>query len=189
MSSVVSTSVCELAGIDQSAANAASLSYSDDITKGSYEEWKDCVERSLGLFYLMLESKLIVPVSTVQSIAQNLTDIHELNNKCTISILQALLKNNAGDAITAELVNAIHNDAFSELNALFSTDYKRKAYFKKVYAYIEPTCVRLGLNRFRKERHMHYVPILKTLTALLGPTLLVGSQKASAHLIISAGTA
>lgn len=126
-----STSGCELSSMNQPVGNAVSLSCSDGTTESRNEEWKDCFVHSLGLFYMMLEPKLIVPVSTAQSIAQKFTQIHELYKKCTISNLQALHKNKAGAAITKQLVTATHNDAFSELNSLFSTDTSAKLTSRK----------------------------------------------------------
>jgi hypothetical protein len=61
----------------------------------------------------------------------------------------------------------LFNNTYTEKGQL-STDYRRKKYYKEHFNYV--ATMRLGFDKQNKEQCYQYVPIIKTIEALLKDT-------------------
>nr|XP_054922870.1 uncharacterized protein LOC126523536 isoform X1 [Dermacentor andersoni] len=134
----------------------------------AYLELRQCAEHELALFYLKLEAKLMVPSSTVQVIAESILRVHNINRQVTLLKLREQLEKKMARRDASEIASEVDTEnIFKAPCSLFSTEYKRKAYFKEILAYVAPINVRLGRDKYRRERSFQYIPILETLAKLL----------------------
>ena len=93
--------VCGVAGaeedVEQDDVEASVTNYHSDAGEPEQEVVQDLVEfkrkyvDSIASFYLMLQGKYLVPVSTTGQIVDELTVSHELEQECSISLLKKTL--------------------------------------------------------------------------------------------------
>ena len=126
--------------------------------------------RHLALFYLKLQSRCMIPSSTVQIIVDHLQEIHQMSHSHLLFKLREKLT--ALEVVAADL-NAIleilqSENLFQTCNSQkLKTDQKRKTFFKNTFNYVAPVPLCLGTNEACKECFAQYVAIKETLCSLL----------------------
>ncbi len=126
--------------------------------------------RHLALFYLKLQSKCLIPSSTVQIIVDHLQEIHEMSHSHLLFKLREKLS--ALEVAEAD-INAIFEilqseNLFQTCNSQkLKTDQKRKTFFKNTFNYVAPVPLCLGTNEAGKECFSQYVSIKETIGSLL----------------------
>jgi len=65
--------------------------------------------RNVCLFYLKLQGQLLIPASTIQTIVENMQNVHELGQAYTITKVSSLLKNDMSlsDEVVAKICDCI----------------------------------------------------------------------------------
>ncbi|XP_035982662.1 uncharacterized protein LOC118557207 [Fundulus heteroclitus] len=149
-------------------------SSNDAITNESSELPQDFSEtflRNVCLFYLKLQGQLLLPASTIQTIVEEMQNVHDLGQDYTLSKLRSLLKNDMSlnDDAIAKICDCVKDsDLFSACHhGPLRTTYSRAQTFKKMFKYIEPKTVKLGNDENMTERFAYYVPVTQTLKNLL----------------------
>ena len=135
------------------------------------QETKDLYLRNLALFYLKLQSKYLLPASTIQHIMEELQDVHCLGQSFLRHQLILKLQQDAdltGEKIEQIIEDVFQSDMFASCNAgPLRSDYVRKQLYKHMLDYVEPQSFRLGINDSGKECSFQYVPVLESLKCLL----------------------
>lgn len=123
--------------------------------------------RNLALFYLKLETKHLLPSSTIQKISEEILELSNCNNEIICEkIKQKLLTYSTSPDEAEQIVSEIRNNNLISIYNLefFKTDYKRKCFYKRnFYNYVEPVNIYLGINKLKKPSYCQYIPIAKTL--------------------------
>lgn len=88
--------------------------------------------------------------------------------------------------LSSELIHILEStqsttDLSSDLN-LLDSKYKRDKAIKSLNSYVGPNKIILGVNRFHKECHFHYVSILETLKVLLTDSNFMKAFKESKNI-------
>lgn len=123
--------------------------------------------RKLSQSYLKLECQLLVPSSTIQHIVSESCSTHDISQNVVKNNLRSRLIDEgiAMDKVDAILDDVFDHDPFVRGVDTLKTIYKRKKYYKKTFAYIEPIEVLLDENENGK-KWFHYVPVEQTLIQL-----------------------
>ena len=129
----------------------------------------DLFKRNLALFYLKLQAKLLIPASTVQLIADEFTNIHELNQeyllaKTKIKLMAAGLACENVDSVLYEMKCSDLLVAYNR--GEFRNDYMRKKYYKQQLHYIQPKSYFLEVDNNGQDRCAQYVPVIQTIQGL-----------------------
>lgn len=131
--------------------------------------------RHLALFYLKLQSKLLLPSSTIQTIIEHYQEIHDINQSHLISklvdklTLLGLTKDDINTVIDTMKSEDLHRAC--NTHALKS-DHKRKTFFKNNFSYVEPESICLGKNESGNECFVQYIPVKNTIVSLLSSELV-----------------
>lgn len=129
--------------------------------------------RNFALFFLKLQCRFIVPVSTVNVIANEIDNLHQLGLDRTMHALRARL---IAENLTVEAVNDIvreirQADIFKMVlnsdNGILRSQHKRKAFFEANFRYVDPIQQCLGENEYGKLCSFHYIPVKQTLTSMI----------------------
>lgn len=138
--------------------------------------------KSLALFILKLQSKNLIPESTIQEIVEELYLLNQMSCENTETFLRKKLSDLgipeeeidtfAHDFCVGELSmlwcslaptnQVLPNILCSDFGVLRST-YMRKLYFKREFNFVSPVAIPLGDNACGKQQCCHYVPILESL--------------------------
>ncbi|XP_054724735.1 uncharacterized protein LOC129235069 [Uloborus diversus] len=125
--------------------------------------------KDLALFYLKLQAKKLVPVSTIQLINQEIQKINEyhidlLLENLRLSLNSCSVSNFDIDKIICEMKE---NDVFSKCNSeLLRSDYARKSFYKQHFNYVAPVDIYLGRNRHNRICSYQYIPICDSLQSV-----------------------
>lgn len=117
---------------------------------------------NLAQFYLKLESELLLPASTIQTIVSELAkmqqEAHSINKK---KLYQKLIEENiAPERANQILDEVLSNDPIVKSNATLSSNYRRKKFYKEEFDYVNPETVSVDET---KKTFFSYVPIIETL--------------------------
>lgn len=157
---------------DNELEEAPIASTHDGSPRDCQETCSDEVTDAFAHLYLRLLSERHVPSSTVQLIAEAIYDIQTANVSMMTSILKARLKHVVcseevdkiiDEAFEADLVLAVHRDP----GGVFRSKHTRNLHFKKRFLFVEPVTILLGRNKRNRDATFYYVPVLKTLEAML----------------------
>lgn len=125
--------------------------------------------QNIALFFLKLESQLCIASSTIQLIATQIINLHELGEEALKKkILPNLLNKNLSIEDAHTILNQILEcNPFSNTKAL-NTSYKRNQFYKTNFPYVEPIAIKLSDgSKNQKPKFFHYVPISETLIKTL----------------------
>jgi hypothetical protein len=151
-------------------ADAIDSDSGDDL---SSDDSKNNYTAVVSRFYLMLQSKLHVPSSTVQKIVEQMSVIHDLDHEHMMQKLhQILLANGLNSDQAGKIVeNLCQHDMFKSLHdhqtGLLRSAYSRKQFFMSKFPFVSAIPVRLGVDNSSKVVGYHYVPIKETLKVML----------------------
>lgn len=140
--------------------------------------------QSVALFLLKLQSKYLIPNSTIQVIVEQMCFLNQLGNentkKCIVTQLQTA---GIGLGLADERCNELAQDIMTDVSELgcslapasdsqhfqspecgkLRSGYMRKKYWKENFKYVSPESIYLGEPNGGKKEYCHYVPILETL--------------------------
>lgn len=116
----------------------------------------------LTLFYLKLQTKLLLPSSTIQNILEDYQEIHVISQSHLLfKLKEKLVSLSVTDTLQSE-------DLFRACDTqTLQTDHKRKSVFKSNFSYVEPVSICLGQNESGKECFVQYIPVRNTTEPLL----------------------
>ncbi|XP_020562397.2 uncharacterized protein LOC110015774 [Oryzias latipes] len=137
----------------------------------------DLYLRNVCMFYIKLQGQHLLPASTIQTIVEEIQNIHELGQMYTLNKLSSLLKDmSVSDEDIKKICDSVkQSDMFSACHTgPMRTAYSRVQCFKNVFKYVEPQKVFLGRDENRTDRFAYYVPVLKTLKNMLESTFWQG---------------
>lgn len=127
----------------------------------------------MSTFLLKLESKLLVPKTAIQIITTTFLDLIETNNADQLSQfkdkLEELAPSTEGlnlDTVQEVLSNHLFKSVIGE-TGLLRSDYLRKKFYSSNLTHVEPIKLLLGRNDNHVPCFAYYVPIHKTIEALL----------------------
>ena len=129
---------------------------------------EDLFLKSLSLFYLKLQTKLVLPASVIQTIVEEVQQVHDealshLFSKLKEKLSVVGLPDNAISFVIDELQK---HDLFRKGNHVLRSDQRRKSVFKKSFKYVEPLPIYLGKNDSAKDCYAYYIPVQDTLASL-----------------------
>lgn len=93
------------------------------------------------MFYIKLQGQHILPASTIQTIVEEIQNIHELGQMYTLNRLCSLLKDmSVSDEDVIKICDTVkQSDLFSACHTgPMRTAYSRVQCFKDVFKYVEP---------------------------------------------------
>ncbi|XP_047130544.1 uncharacterized protein LOC124810193 [Hydra vulgaris] len=131
----------------------------ESLNKGKSITLEDYVQCQ-AMFFLKLQVKHILPVSCIQSIADELEVANNYSTEYllhTLSSATSSLPINVRDDVLKELINIEHKKK-SSLHVLRSVK-SRKTFYHKNMAYIKPVEFALGYDNNKKFRTAQYVSI------------------------------
>jgi len=147
--------------------NDATTNESTDLT----QHFNETYLRNVCLFYLKLQGQLLLPASTIQTIVEEMQNVHELGQDYILSKLRSLLKDDMSltDDAIAKICDCVKDsDLFSVCHqGPLRTTYSRAQTFKKMFKYIEPKKVTLGNDENMTQRFAYYIPLKQTVSGLL----------------------
>ncbi|KAJ8686382.1 hypothetical protein QAD02_022176 [Eretmocerus hayati] len=154
--------------IESPLCGQSSDSSNHDTAEVSHDELPDPSTldiNRIAQFYLKLESKLLLPVSTIQEIVSEIINLH---SESQAIIKEQLKKKLIGEGILPERVQEIveevfMSDIFSQGHEVLRTNFRRKKYYKKHFDHVDPD--KLDIDKSKKTSFA-YIPLLKTLKAV-----------------------
>lgn len=127
--------------------------------------------RNMCLFYLKLQGQLLIPASTIQTIVEEMQNVHELGQAYMITKVSSLLKNDMSlsDEAVTKICDCIkESDLFSACHeGPLRTAYSRNQTFTKMFKYTEPQKVALGTDENMTQKYAYYIPLAETLKSFL----------------------
>jgi hypothetical protein len=138
----------------------------DDTSSALYEsQYID----NLALFYLKLQAKFLLPGSTIQSIVDEIQNIHDLDQTLQYKRLsQKLSVFGISDVDVTEIVDDLRNNNLFRkcMKGELRSHQTRQTFFKKRFKYVAPKQIYLGRDSCSVERYAQYIPIKDSITAL-----------------------
>ena len=131
--------------------------------------------KNLCLFYMQLQAKYLVPSSTIQMIVEEINGLNDICHQYTKDKIKETLRGNTNmsdaeiDSVFQSLQEA---DLHASCSSRLSTEYIRRQYFEKNFAYVHPENVFLGTNEHRRDSYAQYIPLHDTLRAILKDTVV-----------------
>jgi hypothetical protein len=135
----------------------------------SCDDISEHFKRNLALFYLKLQSKLLLPASVIQLIVEEFTSFHAMNQEYLFSqakqqlILLGLCDESAGSVLRQMKDNDL---VFHCNQGDLCNDHMRKKFYEEQLHYVEPKPFLLGLENYRKDRYGQYVAVADTIQSL-----------------------
>ena len=147
----------------------------DDVLPGcssSPVTLKDLFVRNLELFFVKLVTQHLIPESVVDMIAQELQNVNAVNQQfLEQSVTHCLQNSDVHSDCIASVINVLHDSDLIKSclddGGVLQTAHKRSTFLRKHFRYVSPESVYLGIDSRNKIRYGYYVPIRKSLEALL----------------------
>lgn len=135
----------------------------DFIKTEDFECYEKNFQQNLAYFYLKLESKYNIPVSTIDRIAVDIEQLRLEEREISFAkIRSTLLNENIPLSTITEVLKIINrSEMFVKYNAKFKTDDFRKGQYFSQKLYVKPQ-----KKIIDEETYFHYVPIPRTLEAI-----------------------
>ena len=127
---------------------------------------EDLFLKNLSMFYLKLQAKLLLPVSVIQTIFEEVQEVHDVAQSHLFSKLKEKLFWVSDMTITNVIEDLTNDDILKKGNSILCTDQRRKTVFERSFNCVEPRPLYLDKNDSGKECFAKYVPIRETLTSL-----------------------
>lgn len=121
---------------------------------------------NVAQFFFKLESKLLIPVSTIKHVFEEIHNMQYLmENMLQISLREKLCFEQMTSEFDVDeaIRKAFAECSFSQIVSCINSDYKRKEFYKENFQYVEPELIVIDHT---KNTFFHYVPILKSLEFL-----------------------
>lgn len=129
---------------------------------------KDEFIRCLGLFYLKLTAKCLMPSSLLQEIIDGFQGVHDIMQSNISGILERKLSCDLALENLKDLLEEIQNaDLLRHANeTVFHSTHKRITFYKSNFHYVSPRKLFLGVDNTGISRFSQYIPIKESLVAL-----------------------
>ena len=125
------------------------------------------VQHSLGLHFLKLQEKQLLPASTVQLVVEQCTALHAMNQEENNSLVKKILeKYNVDAAVQEELCHSLANSAFHSALLSLKTDCKRNRFYKDNFGLVDSVPMTYTSD-VGKDSFFHYVSMIEMLKVLL----------------------
>lgn len=113
---------------------------------------KDLFIQNLALFYMKLQAKYLIPVSTVEMIIKDFEEVHTIALTHIKSTVCSLLKQHMSEEDCQHVLQEMDDsDLLNSCNTrMFSSSCKRETFFKKNFQYVAPK--KYSLELISKER-------------------------------------
>jgi len=144
----------------------------EDVQEFDFEDSEETEKQfleNLALFYLKLQGKYLLPVSTIQALITELDECHATSQ--TILIDKVCKKMKMFD-ISEEIIDHVKqemtaNDLFANCNkGPLKTAAKRASFFRKHFPYCEPVEVFIGYDSNMNPKTYQYIPICQSIASL-----------------------
>lgn len=114
---------------------------------------EDLFLKNLSLFYFKLQAKLLLPATVIQTIIEEVQEVHDVAQLHLFSKLKEKLSGlGVPDmTITNVIEELTKDDILKKGNNILRTDQRRKSVFKNSFYYVEPLPLYLGTNDSGKE--------------------------------------
>ncbi|KAL7389823.1 hypothetical protein ABVT39_010312 [Epinephelus coioides] len=132
---------------DMEADMTETVNFPPDVGDGDKD--RDPFLTNLALFYLRMQAKMLLPVSTISTL------IEEFQEVCTNAMSQMfsrlreeLSKLEIPDEKVSSIIDGLSKENLLKMynEGVFRSDSTRKTYFKRNFSYVEPVKVRLGFD-------------------------------------------
>ena len=159
--------------VSEAADDGDDLSGDDAVEFVDYQEYKQKYFHSMAQFYMLLQSKFHVPVTTINKIVEELCVTHELESQFLQSSLRTMLQRSemqmekVDEIIKCVLDNDIFREAHNSENGMLRSDHMRRKYYQDNFSFVAPVQILLGSSTYGSTTVCHYVPIKDILCALL----------------------
>jgi len=170
--------------VEQDDVEANVANYPGDAGEPKQEVVQDLAEfklkyvDSITSFYLMLQGKYLVPVSTIAQIVDELTMSHELEQEYSISLLRNTLNlykipnQNVDENVDTLVRDNIFNVTQRKDTGILRSDHMRQKYYREHFHVVDPVHLQLGHDKYNKQATCHYIPIKDTIRALYHNTFV-----------------
>lgn len=125
--------------------------------------------KTLALFYLNLQAKLLPPSSVIQVILEDFQNIHDISQSHLLfKLKEKLVALGVSEADISTVIDVLKTeDLLGACNTeTLKTPKKKKTMFKNTFNYVEPVPICLGQNEAGKECFAQYVSIKQTIESL-----------------------
>lgn len=131
----------------------------------------DCFLESVATFTLKLESKHVIPSSTVQNIVDDIKRLRSISQEQLKSDLKMKLNlSKSPEEVDWAIEHSFENSALStalSCNGALRSSYTRDQYYTEKLLHNRSVQISLGLDSKNEMRHYSYVPVKQTLYSLL----------------------
>lgn len=143
------------------------------ISKSAYDDQSVSISsentlKVLAQLYLKLKTKHHLTEISLQTITEA---IYNINNTSNTSKLKEIVKVAGGIDMQQINKNILERDAIhlahNPKDGVLRNSYNRNLFYKKMFSYVSPKKIYLGRNNNHGLCHLHYVPIIDTLSVLL----------------------
>ncbi|XP_063226787.1 uncharacterized protein LOC134533272 isoform X1 [Bacillus rossius redtenbacheri] len=142
-------------------------------TAETHQMPEQSLTKSLAHFCFVLVSKLNIPERSVQLILDKFTSVMDFS----LDLFKSELEKKLTGMIDTKTLKKVLYEVFrnnNDINTILTprkgplrSSYSRRKYFESNFNFVSPVGVRLGFNKYNEECHMHYIPILHSLKAML----------------------
>jgi hypothetical protein len=125
--------------------------------------------RSLALFYLKLQAKLLLPASTIQSIVDEMETYHTLGLSVGLkNMSEKLASLNLPETFVKDIISdMLNNNPFKMCTAgELRSHQTRQTFYKRNFKFVSPKEIYLGTDENKIARFAQYVPIKESIMAL-----------------------
>ncbi|KAE8746883.1 hypothetical protein FOCC_FOCC006303 [Frankliniella occidentalis] len=129
----------------------------DDISSDRFLE-------TMCQFYMKLEYELMLPASTVQYIAKELSVLHSGNNNLIEKRLKRKLQHCKIKNVDEIVSYVMADNPLKKIQNELKTTYLRKETYKRHFSYVNPQ--RMPIHKGPYSKHFYFVPIKETVKAL-----------------------
>ncbi|KAK0153029.1 hypothetical protein N1851_005294 [Merluccius polli] len=164
------TSTCMNLSSEHELGHTFETIFDDDNDNTNDEVDTDGFMNNLAMFYLRMQAKMLLPASTIQTLIEEMQEVHTSGLTHILSRMhEELTKLNVPESDIKRLLDDLSKENLLKMcnEGVFRTDQTRKTCFKSRFNYVEPVKTYLGIDAKGKERFYQYVPIKETIKSLL----------------------
>jgi len=161
---------CASMSSDSELDHTFETAFDDDHDNTNDKVDTDDFMNNLAMFYLRMQAKMLLPASTIQTLIEEITEVHNTGLSHLLSRMhEELTKLNVPENDIKSIIDNLSKDNLLKIcnDGVFRTDQTRKTFFKSRFSYVEPVKTYLGIDAKGKERFYQYVPIKDTIKSLL----------------------
>jgi hypothetical protein len=133
---------------------------------------KEMFTKNLSLFFVKLVAQQLIPESVFDVIACELENVNATNQQyLDQNILHALKNCGVSSECTESVMKSVRESDLIKCclgyGGILNSSHKRSMYIQHQFHYVNPEPIYVGVNSKNKARYCHYIPVKKSLQALL----------------------